>query len=73
MEEKSFGRLQLFSELLTAAVARRVSGVGTPVLGVADGQVLNATVGVMDQAGEVMPLPSPDGHLECIERQFGVQ
>ena len=34
---------------------------------------LHASVGMMDQAGELLTLSAPDSHLERIERQFGMQ
>jgi len=53
---------------LLADAAR--AGLGQP-LGVPDRQVLDAAIGVMDQAPEVIRAPVPDGHLEGVQGQVG--
>ena len=42
-------------------------------IGIPDGQVLHPAIGMVDQAGEVIALPAPDGHLEGVQREFGVE
>ena len=42
-------------------------------VGVADGQVLAAGVGVMDQPVEPVLTAGPDRQLECLQRQLGAQ
>ncbi len=41
--------------------------------GIADGQVLNTAVGVMDQPLELLGAAGPDRHLESAEGELGVQ
>src|ERR1700737_4469946 len=45
------------------------AGLGEP-FGIADGQVLDAAVGVMNQAFEVDRASSPDRHLKGIQREL---
>jgi hypothetical protein len=42
-------------------------------LGVANGQILNPAIGMMDQLGQVLAVASADGHLERVEGQIGAQ
>jgi hypothetical protein len=42
-------------------------------LGVSDGEILCASVTVVDQTGEALPLAAPDGDRECIECQISVK
>ena len=62
-------------EGVVIAVAPGAHGVHdarvSEALGVADGQVLDAAVRVMDQSREVPVAPAPDGHLEGVESEVG--
>jgi hypothetical protein len=58
---------------LTADVCVAASQFLTAVLRRSLEPGLNAAVRMMDQAGEVLSLASPEGQLECIERQFRMQ
>ena len=42
-------------------------------LGVADGEILDAAIRMVNQIGEVLVSPGVDGHLECVDRQVAAQ
>jgi len=57
-----------------ASAADRSDGSGLgQSLGVANRQVLNSSVRVMDQLGQVVVSAAVDGHLECIDGQVAAQ
>ena len=64
-----------FSQSVVVAVAARpdranCSGLGKS-LGVADGQVLDSAVIVVDQPLELLPTAGLDRHLQGVQGQFG--